>query len=104
MELPALDAAQSYAASRRTPAPQRGMDPAKAAKAAEDFEAFFLTQVFEQMFSGIEPDSMFGGGQGETVFRSLLIQEYGKAVAHRGGVGIADAVQKEILRMQEAQS
>jgi Rod binding domain-containing protein len=37
------------------------------------------------------------------VFRSLLFQEYGKQAAKTGGIGIADMVQKEILRMQEAQ-
>jgi Rod binding domain-containing protein len=46
---------------------------------------------------------MFGGGQGEKVFRSLLFQEYGKQTAKAGGIGIADMVQKEILRLQEVQ-
>jgi Rod binding domain-containing protein len=104
MDFATLDTTQGVAAARRTPTPHHTSDPVKARKAAEDFESFFLTQVFEEMFSGIEPDSMFGGGQGESVFRSLLLQEYGKAVANRGGVGIADAVQKEILKLQEEQS
>jgi Rod binding domain-containing protein len=72
-------------------------------KTAEDFEAFFLSQMFEHMFSGIEPDALFGGGQGEAVFRSMLFQEYGKAVAKQGGIGVADMVQREMLRLQEAQ-
>jgi Rod binding domain-containing protein len=33
----------------------------------------------------------------------MLFQEYGKQTAKTGGIGIADMVQKEILRMQEAQ-
>ena len=60
-----------------------------------------MTQVMESMFAGIETDGPFGGGFGEGVFRSLLLQEFGKEMAARGGVGIADAVQKEILRIQE---
>ena len=104
MDFGSIDTTQTLGASRRTPALQHTSDPTKAHKAAEDFEAFFLTQVFEEMFAGIEPDSEFGGGQGESAFRSFLLQEYGKAVAHRGGVGIADAVQKEILKLQEEQS
>ena len=74
---------------------------AAAHKTGEDFEAFFLSQVFENMFSGVNADPMFGGGQGETVYRSLLLQEYSKVAARSGGVGIADAVQREILRAQE---
>ncbi len=50
-------------------------------KVAEDFEAFFASSYFEQMFSGIQPDAITGGGEGESMFRSLMIQEYGKAVA-----------------------
>jgi len=78
-------------------------DAAAAKHTAEDFEAFFLAQMFEHMFSGIEPDAMFGGGEGEQVFRSMMFQEYGKAVAKQGGIGISDLVQKEILKLQEVQ-
>lgn len=56
------------------------------------------------MFEGISTDGMFGGGNGEKVFRSLLINEYGKAMAKTGTVGVADYVMKSILEMQEVQS
>ncbi|HXY99725.1 MAG TPA: rod-binding protein [Stellaceae bacterium] len=76
-------------------------DPAAARKTAEDFESFFLAQSFETMFSGVEADAVFGGGSAEAVYRSLLLQEYSKVAARRGGIGIANAVQREILRTQE---
>ena len=76
---------------------------AQAQKAAEDVEAFFLSQVFETMFAGVKTGGPFGGGQGEKVFRSMLVQEYGKAAAKAGGFGLADDVQREILSLQEAQ-
>jgi Rod binding domain-containing protein len=53
------------------------------------------------MFAGLGNDKLFGGGTGESVYRSLLLQEYSKVAAKGGGTGIADAVQREILRMQE---
>ena len=71
---------------------------------AGDFEAFFLSRMVETMFEGISTDGMFGGGNGEKVFRSLLINEYGKAMAKTGTVGVADYVMKSILEMQEVQS
>lgn len=74
---------------------------AAAHKTGEDFESFFFSQVFENMFSGVKADSLFGGGNGESVYRSLLLQEYSKVAARSGSVGIADAVQREILRAQE---
>lgn len=72
-------------------------------KVAEDFEAFFAGEVFEQMFSGIQPDPVTGGGDGEAMFRSLMVQEYGKAVAKQHRLGIADVVKEQLLRLQETQ-
>lgn len=75
---------------------------AEAQAAAEDFEAFFLSKMTETMFEGISTDGMFGGGHAEKVYRSLLINEYGKAMAKTGTVGVADYVMSSILQMQEA--
>lgn len=71
---------------------------------AEDFEAFFLGRMVESMYEGISTDGMFDGGSGEKVFRSLLINEYGKSMAKTGSVGVADYVMRSILEMQEIQS
>lgn len=79
-----------------------GLDEAAARAAAEEFEAHFLATFAESMFSNVKTDGPFGGGQGEAAFRSLLSQEYGKDMAANGGVGIADSVFAEILRIQEA--
>ena len=76
---------------------------AGAKKAGEDFESFFLSQALENMFSGIETDPMFGGGNGESIYRSLMIQEYAKSAAKSGVTGIGAAVTREILHLQEIQ-
>ncbi len=99
---PLLPPAAGAAIDGTAPRPTTTADPAAAHKTGEDFEAFFLSQVFENMFAGVGTDSLFGGGQAETVYRSLLLQQYSKVAAKAGGVGIADAVQREILRAQEA--
>ena len=75
----------------------------KVRAAAEEFEAVFLSQMLEPMFKGIETDGLFGGGSSEKIYQSVMLQEYGKALARTGGVGIADAVEREILRLQEVQ-
>jgi peptidoglycan hydrolase FlgJ len=100
--LPPLPGTQAPALSAPNPA-ANAQQPSGAAKVAQDFEAFFLAQAMDAMFAGVETDKLFGGGSGENVYRSLLSQEYAKVAAKSGGVGIADAVQREILRMQEAQ-
>ncbi len=73
-------------------------------KASEEFEALFISEMLAPVFEGLQTEGMFGGGQGEEIYRSLMVQEYGKAIAKAGGIGIADTVQREILRMQEQQS
>lgn len=76
-------------------------EAAKAKDAAEDFEAFFLTKTMETMFDGISTDGMFGGGHAEKIYRSLLLNEYGKAMSKTGSVGVADYVMNTIIEMQE---
>ncbi len=68
---------------------------------AEKFEAMFLSEMVKNMFSGIEVDPMFGGGYGEEVFRSMLVEEFGKAMGAAGGIGLADHVERQMLQMQE---
>lgn len=79
-------------------------DTAKAAKTGRQFEAMFMSQMLGHMFEGIKTDGIFGGGSGEQMFRSLLVDEYGKMVANKGnGIGIGAAVQKMLLSHQEVQ-
>lgn len=91
------------AAAYQTSAPKPGQtqSAAQARKAAEEFEAYFISQTMETMFSGIPTDGPFGGGHAEEMFRSMLNQEYGKSMARTGGIGIADQVYREILKTQE---
>ncbi|WP_374304342.1 rod-binding protein [Ferrovibrio sp.] len=75
-----------------------------ARKAAEDFEAFFLTQFFEFMSKDLKTDGPMGGGQAEATWRSFLNDQYGREMAKGRGIGIADMVYDQMLKMQEAQS
>jgi Rod binding domain-containing protein len=98
----------TYAPDPRQLAQQRAamakqQNEAAIGKVAEDFEAFFAGAYFEQMFSGIEPDPITGGGEGEAMFRSLMVQEYGKSVAKQHVLGIADVVKRQLLQLQEQQ-
>ena len=37
------------------------------------------------MFEGIKTDGMFGGGNAEDIFRSMMVDEYGKMMSKNGG-------------------
>jgi flagellar protein FlgJ len=77
---------------------------AGARKAAQDFEAFFLNQVFEVMTAGVKTNALTGGGSAETTWRSFLNDQYGREMAKGHGVGIANMVYTQMLKLQEAQS
>ena len=73
---------------------------ARAKETAEKFEGQFLSFMFQQMFEGVKADGPFGGGHGEEMFRSLMTDAMGKQMARKGGIGLADTVQREMLKMQ----
>lgn len=73
----------------------------KTKAAAKDFEAVFISQMMSHMFEGVETDPVFGGGQGEDMFRGMLVQEYGKQMAQGQGIGISDQLQKMMIQMQQ---
>ena len=73
----------------------------QARKVAQDFEAVFLSVMVDFMWGEQDLDAPFGGGKGEEMFRSMLNQEYSKAMSQAGGIGIADSVYNEIIKLQE---
>ena len=93
---------RSVAASAQSDGSNQAKKLEQAKQAAEEFEAVFLAQMLAPIFDGLETDGPFGGGSSEKIYRSLLVQEYGKSIAKSGGIGISDAVQREILKLQEA--
>ncbi len=70
-------------------------------KAAQDFEGVFLSQMMSQMWTDVDTDPNFGGGEAEKTWRGMMIEEYGKQIAKAGGVGISSEVKQAMLRMQE---
>lgn len=70
------------------------------AATAQQFEASFLSIMLNQMFEGVDVEKPFGGGNGEAMFKSFMTDAIGKDMAKAGGVGIADAVGREMLKLQ----
>jgi peptidoglycan hydrolase FlgJ len=87
----------------RSAAPPR-IIPDRMRETAEAFEASFVAQMLRPMFEGISTDAPFGGGEAEATWRGFLIDEMGKQVARAGGIGLADQVVSEMIRLQEMQS
>lgn len=70
-------------------------------KTAQEFESVFISEMLRPMFENLAPSAPFGGGSGEKIYRDMQIDEYGKAIANAGGIGLADSVMREMIKMQE---
>lgn len=73
---------------------------AEVAKTAEAFEAAFLSVMLKTMFEQVSTSAPFGGGPGEDAFKSFLTDAFAKQMAKGGGVGLADPVAREMLKLQ----
>ena len=82
-------------------APKATADATKADFASKEYESIFISQFLGSMFSGIKTDGITGGGQGEEMFRSLMINEFGKSIEQRGGFGLAAHMKAQLLKNQE---
>ena len=92
-----VDETTDPALSRRGAHRVAGTDKTK--KVSRNFEGVFLTNIFENMFEGLNEDGPFGSGSGNGVWRSLFTEEYAKSVAASGG--IADQSQRQLISLQE---
>ncbi|MFY9287366.1 MAG: rod-binding protein [Alphaproteobacteria bacterium] len=82
--------------------PRKPTNYAQIDKASKEFESMFMTQMLQPMFDSMEVNPVFGGGNGERIMRSFLVQEYGKIASKNSHFGIADAVKAEMIRAQDA--
>ena len=87
--------------AQEAPVKTTGLDPEAAKAAAKQFESMFLSQMMQQMMSSVKADPMFGGGKGEEMFKSVLVDEWAKKATAAGGIGLSDAVQRQLMKTQE---
>lgn len=97
----AIQNAMTMAQSAPVKMPTATSDVAVATKKAKEFESVFISQFLGSMFSGISTDGPSGGGEGEEMFRSMMVDQYSKAMEQQGGFGLAASVTHELLKHQE---
>ncbi len=69
---------------------------AKLKKACADFEAVFLNQMFQAMRVPVQQGGMFGGSHGKDMYESMFFQEVANQCARSRGVGIAEALYRQL--------
>ena len=80
---------------------------AKAAtrKTADDFESMFLENALDRLTQETGEEGPLGqNGTAGGVYKSMMAKEYAGSIVKSGGVGIADHVYRQMMRMQEAQN
>lgn len=70
------------------------------ARVAREFEGVFAGQVAKIMMESVEMDGDFTGGSGESMFRGIMAEQIGNQIAQGRGLGLASAVEAQIIRMQ----
>ena len=98
------DLAVSPALLAQAPTAPSGTDARRMRETAERFEASFLSQMLKPMFEGLKTDGMFGGGHAEETWRGFMVEAMAKQTVSAGGIGLADQVVAQMIRMQEEQS
>ncbi|MGV8928799.1 MAG: rod-binding protein [Brevundimonas sp.] len=68
---------------------------------AKAFEASFLSQMLKPMFDGLATDGPFSGGEAEGTWRGFLVDAMAKQTVRAGGIGLADSVLAQMVKMQE---
>ena len=75
-------------------------DPSKAIrKTAEQFEAYFIQQMMKTMRESIEKSDLVEGGNME-MYQDLMDKELSLSMAKRGGMGMADMLERQMNQAQ----
>jgi len=75
----------------------------KAWAAAQDFEAVALGEFLKPMFETVDlGKAPMGGGSGEEQWKPMLIDAVSKQIARSGGLGLAQPVFMQMIKLQES--
>ena len=103
--MPAIVPAATLPLFRAFSAPGHPTDPAALRRSAQAFEAQALGALLQPMFAGLDAKGPFGGGSAEAQqWRPMLVDAIGRDLARAGGLGIGDAVLRELTRLAGAAS
>jgi flagellar protein FlgJ len=71
-------------------------------KQAVELEGVFLNTLMKEMFSSLDTsESSLGGGFAEETWRGMQAEQFASVLAEQGGIGLADQLMGDLLRIQE---
>lgn len=99
-----MQAQNAMLAGKRDMTPPNGHSIDQLRKVAEEFEAVFIGQMLQPLFANLGAEEPFSGGESEKMWRTMQVDEYGKAITRAGGIGLSDTILKEMIKLQEGQT
>jgi flagellar protein FlgJ len=80
---------------------EAAQDPSKAIrKTSEQFEAYLIQQMMKTMRESIEKSDLVEGGNMD-MYQDLMDKEMSLEMVKRGGLGVANMMEKQMLQAQE---
>jgi len=79
----------------------QGMDPSKMSKdqihaVANDFEVLFINEMMQHMMGESMGESAFGSEETDEIYKSMMTDNYAKAITKAGGIGIAGYIERAL--------
>ncbi len=75
---------------------RNGSEQSALRRSAEALETAFLSEMFKAAGIARPPESM-NGGEGEEHFASFLAEAHARAMVLRGGVGLAEHIERALV-------
>ena len=74
-------------------------DAVQLKKACQGFESYFLQTMFREMRkTSLNSGGLFAKSSAEAIFEDMLYEEYSKAAAAKGGIGLADMMYRQLYK------
>ena len=74
----------------------------KAEAVAKDFESVYVSDAFKAMVKDVSVDPLTGtSNTSNEPWRDMLIDQYAKDFVKKGGIGIADGIAAQLIKIQE---
>ncbi len=76
-----------------------GKDLPKLKEASQEFEAFFINTLFKEMRKTIQEGGLTEKSQATTTFEDMLDEEMSKTISKSGGLGLADMIYNNMVKV-----
>lgn len=70
-------------------------------EACQEFEGYYLQQLFKEMRKTVPEGSFLEKSQGREIFEDMLYEEYAKDISKGNGVGLSDMLYKQLSKNKQ---